>query len=312
MTRRFRSYLGRASLAVAITAAAAVAVPLSASAQGAAGTDIHLVALTLRDSGAVVGTPASITSRPGYDNQPAFTPDGRAVMFTSIRADAQADIYRYDLQTRGIARVTSTPESEYSATVMPGGRRISVIRVEADSTQRLWSFLADGTDPRLVLSDIKPVGYHAWANDTILALFVLGSPATLQVANARSGTARTLLGGIGRSIHRIPGSETISFVHKQSDSVWVIRKLVPASDSLVTLVRTLPRVEDYAWAPDGSILMAQGNRLFRWKAYPGSTGAATEWKEIAAFSDPTMQRLSRLAVSPRGDWVALVAAEPPR
>jgi hypothetical protein len=283
----------------------------AAGAQGAPGTDIHLIALTLGDSTAVVGAPLNITSRPGYDNQPSFTPDGRAVLFTSTRADGQSDIYRYDIATRGTTRVTSTTESEYSATVMPDGRRMSVIRVEADSTQRLWSFLLDGTDPRVVLRDIKPVGYHAWANDSVLALFVLGSPATLQVANARSGAARALVGGIGRSIHRIPGSGAISFVHKQSDSVWVIRRLDPATDAMATLVRTLPRAEDYAWAPDGSILMAQGNRLFRWKAAPGSTGAATEWKEIAVFSDAAMQRLSRIAVSPRGDWIALVAAEPP-
>lgn len=57
--------------------------------------------------------------------------------------------------------------------------------------------------------------------------------------------------------------------------------------------------------------MAQGNKLFRWKAFPGSTGAATEWKEVAAFSDPAMQRLSRLAISPGGDWLVIVGAEPP-
>lgn len=285
-------------------------IPALLGAQGAAGTEIHLLSLSLRDSSAAVGAPVNITARPGYDNQPSFTPDGRAVLFTSVRDDGQSDIYRYDIQSRATDRVTRTPESEYSATAMPDGRRMSVIRVEADSTQRLWSFAADGTDPRLVLRDIKPVGYHAWANDSVLALFVLGSPATLQVANARTGTARTLVGGIGRSIHRIPGTAAISFVHKQSDSVWVIQRLDPATDAMTTLVRTLARAEDYAWAPDGSILMAQGNRLFRWKAKPGSTGAVTEWVEIASFAQPELQRLSRIAVSPRGDWVALVAAEP--
>ena len=285
-------------------------VPGMSTAQGAAGTEIHLLSLSLRDSGAAVGAPLNITARPGYDNQPSFTPDGRAVLFTSVREDGQSDIYRYDIQSRSTDRVTRTAESEYSATVMPGGRRISVIRVEEDSTQRLWSFATDGSDPRLVLRDIRPVGYHAWANDSVLALFVLGSPATLQVANARTGAARTLVGGIGRSIHRVPGSGAISFVHKQSDSVWVIRRLDPATDAMTTLVRTLARAEDYAWAPDGSILMAQGNRLFRWKANAGSTGAASEWTEIASFAQPELQRLSRIAVSPRGDWVALVAAEP--
>jgi hypothetical protein len=121
-----------------------------------------------------------------------------------------------------------------------------------------------------------------------------------------------LASGIGRSIHRIPGSARISFVAKESDSVWVIRSVDPATDSVKTLVRTLPRVEDYAWAPDGSILMARGNRLYRWKPSGAGTGAATEWMEIAAFTDRAMQRLSRIAISPRGDWVALVAAEAPR
>ncbi len=287
-----------------------VVAPIIASAQGAAGTDIHLIPLSMRDSAVVVGTPVNVTARAGYDNQPAFTPDGRALLYTSIRGDAQSDIHRFDLTTRTTSRITSTAESEYSATVMPAANRMSVIRVEADSTQRLWSFLLDGTDPQLVLTDIKPVGYHAWANDSVLALFVLGSPATLQIANARSGVARTVARGIGRSIHRIPGTATISFVEKQSDSVWVIRRLDPATGAITTLVRTRPRVEDYAWAPDGSIYMADGNRLFRWKASPGSTGAVSEWKEVATFARPELQRLSRLAVSPGGDWLAIVASEP--
>ena len=41
-------------------------------------------------------------------------------------------------------RVTNTPESEYSPTVTPDGAHISVIRVEADGTQRLWRFTIDG------------------------------------------------------------------------------------------------------------------------------------------------------------------------
>ena len=33
-----------------------------------------------------------------------------------------------------------------------GGTRFSVIRVERDSTQRLWSFALDGSDPQLMLA----------------------------------------------------------------------------------------------------------------------------------------------------------------
>jgi dipeptidyl aminopeptidase/acylaminoacyl peptidase len=293
--------------------AALLVVASDADSQGAPSTDIHLLPLAISDGRVSVGTPVNITARSGYDNQPSFTPDGASILFTSVREDAQSDIYRYDIATRQTTRVTRTPESEYSATVVPDGRRMSVIRVEADSTQRLWSFAMDGSDPRVVLANVKPVGYHAWANDSTLALFVLGSPATLQVANARTGIARTVAAGIGRSIHRIPGGQTISFVHKVSPTEWWIRRLDPMRDSITALVSTLPRAEDYAWLPDGSALMASGNKLYHWSPPAAGTTTASDWQVIATFSEPGLQQLSRLAVSPRGDRVAVVSAEgPPR
>ena len=53
-----------------------------------------------------------------------------------------------------------------------------MIRVEldADKTQRLWQFNADGTrSAASCCENVKPVGYHAWADDHTLALFVLGA-----------------------------------------------------------------------------------------------------------------------------------------
>ncbi|HEV8234402.1 MAG TPA: hypothetical protein VGP84_07375, partial [Gemmatimonadaceae bacterium] len=150
-------------------------------------TDIFLAPVRIDRGQLVVGTPVNVTNRPGYDNQPSFTPDSRALLFTSVRADAQADIYRYELQTKSITRVTTTPESEYSATIFGDGSRFSVIRVEADSTQRLWSFRLDGTDPRLVFAGFKPVGYHAWVDSTTVAMFLLGRPNALVLADTRGG-----------------------------------------------------------------------------------------------------------------------------
>src|SRR5205085_2981521 len=122
----------------------------------------------------------------------------------------QTDIYRYDIASAATARVTDTPEGEYSPTVTPDGAHFSVIRVEAGGTQRLWRFTLDGRNPELVLEDVKPVGYHAWIDDHTLALFVLGQPATLQLADTRSGKASEVARGILRSIQRIPRGATIS------------------------------------------------------------------------------------------------------
>ncbi|HKW46060.1 MAG TPA: hypothetical protein VJN70_01390, partial [Gemmatimonadaceae bacterium] len=170
-----------ATLPASIVLAAAVAISVHAQA-GPPSTDIYLAPIKMAGGKITVGTPLNVTNRPGYDNQPSFTPDSRAILFTSVRGDAQADIYRYELRTKATSRVTTTPESEYSATVFGDGSRFSAIRVEADSTQRLWSFRLDGSDPRVVFESIKPVGYHAWVDSTTVAMFTLGRPNALVLA----------------------------------------------------------------------------------------------------------------------------------
>ena len=308
--------LASATQSVAIAAAQDTVVPsplppavspAAAAAAGPPGTEILLLPLHVRDGVVSLGAPANITARAGYDNQPSFTPDGRSVLYTSIRADGQADIYRYHPGSRRTTRVTATPESEYSATVMPGGRRISVVRVEADSTQRLWQMALDGTDFRLLLDRVKPVGYHAWGDPRTLALFVLGEPSTLRVADVRSGDARVVASSIGRSLHRIPGERAISFVRKRSADDWWIERLDLRSGRITPLARTLPGSEDYAWTPGGVALMAHGDSIYQW-----THGDRKGWRPVAAPTLDGLGRISRMAVSPTGTQLAIVAEEPPR
>lgn len=202
--------------------------------------------------------------------------------------------------------MTNTPESEYSPTVTPTGT-LSVVRVELDkdSTQRIWEFTADGRDPRLVLDAIRPVGYHAWADDHTLALFVLGQPATLQVADTKTGTARVVASDIGRSLQPIPGGHTISFVlrERSGDTTrLLIEELNPATGETRLLTPALAGGDeaDVAWTPDGTLLMARGDALYGWRR------GDTEWKQVAALDRLGLKRVSRIAVSPRGDRIALV------
>lgn len=255
-----------------------------------------------------VGTPLNITQRPGYDNQPAFLPDGSGIWYTAIGADGQADIYRYDFATSASVRITATRESEYSPTPIPGGRDFSVVRVELDSTQRLWAFAPDGTHPRLLLPGIKPVGYHAWLDSTTLALFVLGTPATLQLADLRTGASDTVARDIGRSPQRVPGRAAASVIWRQ-DSLHRVIAIVAAGDRVPRPVAPAPDgVDFHAWTPDGTLLAARGTQILRWDP----RGAA--WVPLADFAARGLHDITRLAVSPAGDRLAFVAIPdaPPR
>lgn len=286
----------------ALAGAAALAVP--GTAEGQAATDIYLLEIAEREGHILVlGAPTRATDRDGYDNQPAFTPDGAAVLYTSIR-DGQADTYRYEIRSGEIARVTRTAESEYSPTPVPGGGRFSVVRVERDSTQRLWSFADDGTDPRLVLEAVAPVGYHAWMDGTRLALFVLGEPPTLRLADTRRGTARVVARDIGRSIQPVPGRAAATFAQPIGDQWWV-RELDLDRREIRPVARMQGPDEYHAWTPGGALLGAHGTGIYQW--HDGGLG---RWRLVADLAEYGLGAVTRLAVSPDGRRLAVVVDRP--
>jgi hypothetical protein len=283
-----------------VASLASTAVPLPLAAQGAPGTDIYLVSMTSNRGVLSFGAVTNVTDRAGYDNQPSFLPDGSAILYASNRGD-QTDIYRYDIATRKTSAVAQTsPESEYSPTPMPEGNAFSVIRVEADSTQRLWKFNLDGSEPEVLLSNIMPVGYHAWGDAYTLGIFVLGSPATFQIADTRTGVGEIIAYNVGRSIQKVPNRHAISFTHRVPD-YWI--KEIDIDSRAVRPVVRLMESEFYAWTPDGSVLTGVGSKLFRWRPVGGSN-----WEEVADFSGAGLRGISRIAVSARGEWVAMVGA----
>lgn len=279
-------------------------------------TEIFLAALSSTGGKLTVGPPVNISASPGYDNQPSFTPDGAVILFTSARgatapgARPQTDIYRYHIASKQTTRVTDTPESEYSPTVTPDGAHISVIRVEADATQRLWQFTAEGQQPELVLTEVKPVGYHAWGDDRTLALFVLGQPPTLQIADRTTGKADVVAHRVGRSIQRIPGGG-ISFVTREAGAAGAPPLLTIVEMDLKTrLTRPLTRAvagaseADIAWTPDGTLLMAQGGTLYQWKR-------GGDWSPVADLGAMQLTGVTRMAISPKGDRIAFVSQPRP-
>jgi len=282
-----------------VAAIALCAISLSAQTPG---TDIWVV--PLGDSGGrlTLGTPRNLTARQGYDNQPSWSPRGEIIYYASTREDAQTDIWSIDVATGRATRVTTTsPESEYSPTVMPDGAALSVIRVERDSTQRLWRIPLDGSASSVILADVKPVGYHAWGSENTLGLFVLGNPATLQIADVRTGAARTVASAIGRGIAKMPGEDAISFVEKISEGEWWITEYRLETGAMRRIVRTMPGVEDYAWTPAGILVSARGSDVFAL--------ISGEWSMIGNLGEHGIQGITRLSVSPGGDAIALVARD---
>ncbi len=263
-------------------------------------TDIYLVGIAADQDGIqITSQPRNVTNRAAYDNQPFFLPDGQSFLYTCRQEDGQMDTCRYDLATQSVAKVTQTPEGEYSPTPMPDGKSFSVIRVESDGTQRLWKFTMAGTEPSLLLKDVKPVGYQAWGDASTVAMFILGEPPTLQVADIETNKVEKLEENIGRSLHKIPGQRAVSFVHKTTDEEWWIKRLDLTSRKASPIVKTLPGSEDYAWTPDGTLIMGKEDKLFSYRPERDQ-----DWQEVKGLTG--VVGITRITVSPKGDSLALV------
>jgi hypothetical protein len=289
----------------AIRRAATLVLLLTVGATAAdaqASTDIYVAPLHQAGRNVTVGAPVNVTHRPGYDNQPSFTPDGASLLYTAIGDDGQADSWMIRLAgATAPRRLTNTAIGVYSPTVMPDGRSFSVIRVEPDSTQRLWKFPLGGGEPALVLERVRPVGYHAWVDARTVVVYVLGNPSTLRVADVVTGDATPVASSVGRALVKVPHHAAVNFVQIVRDSGQFLAEYDVARRSVRRLGR-MPQGADYvAWTPAGALITAAGSRIYRW-----NDGA---WTVVADLASAGVRNISRLAISPGGDRLAFVAED---
>jgi len=281
----------------------------SAAVAGAPNTDIWLARLATKNGAVIVQPPLNLTRRDGYDNQPSFDARGRTIFYTrrapnallgNTGRDVQTDIWRYALDGSSHVPVTVTAESEYSTQVTAEGNAITVIRVERDSAQHLWRMplAAGGTAERLV-GRVKPVGYYAWVGPKVV-MFVLGSPATLQLMDTVSGRIDTIARDIGRGVKRVPGTSRVSFVQK-AGAQWFIEELDITTRVVTRLVTTLPRIDEYTWVDSTTLLAATGTTLQTW------TRGQSGWTVAADLAYAPLTDISRVTIDPTGTWLAFVA-----
>jgi Tol biopolymer transport system component len=233
------------------------------------------------------------------------------LLFAANHDGKQTDVFLFTRDNGRVSQLTNTPENENSPTYLPAGAGapggFSVVRSEMDKTQRLWRFNASGREPELILTDIKPVGYHAWVDAERVALFVLGEPNSLQLASVKTGKGEVAANGIGRSLHRVPGTRQVSFVHREASGEFWIKVIDVDSKKIEPLTKVVEGAtdRDMAWLPDGkTILMSGGTKVFSW------TRGASGWTEVFDAAAHSLGAVSRIAVSPKGDAVAIVVAEP--
>ena len=250
------------------------------------------------DGGITIQNLKNVSQSPFYDNQPSFLPDGSGFLYASIRPDESSlDIRQYNFDSDTNTWITDLPGGEYSPTVMPDQNYFSVIRSEPE--QLLWKIpLAEGEASVLVPNEI--IGYHTWYDESTLYTFVLSEPFTFVEFKLGDKIQREVIAeSPGRSIHKVPGKNEVSFVDKSDSTNWVVKTYSPGEQMFKTLVSTPEISEDMFWIDGETFLIGEGNNLMVWNEVAGYTGP------YKIFDDESGQ-ITRLALSPNRDKIALV------
>ncbi len=268
------------------------------------GSEIYLFDLNTKNGVVTLSNSINITNRKGYDNQPSFDAKNSLIYYSSFNESGRSDIKTYQYKTGETKFFTQTNEREYSPILTPDKQFISCIIQRDNNAQDLGKYPIKGGSP-VTLIDNLVVGYHAWIDESRLALFVLGEQSTLHLYQLGTKKDTILAKNIGRSLHQIPHTNAIGFIQKIVEKNGIIKKIDPDSYEITDITNIIPNHEDIAWTPDGNIISSDGEKILVF-----TPGIDNKWREAVINSGKEILKgITRIAISADGKKMAVVVSE---
>ena len=273
--------------------------------QSQTGTEIYLFHIQINDDQVILSNPQNITNHEGYDNQPNFHQTKPVIYYASINKEGRSDIKYYNYQTRETKNLTTTNEREYSPTQTPDGKFISCIIERDNGAQDLGKYPIEGGRP-VILKNEYLVGYHAWFDKSkLLAYVLLDDTGELHYIDLTTDEDLIITTKIGRSLHKIPAQNAMSFIDKSLPNNWQINKFDAVTKKVTTIASTLPTREDMCWTKNGMILMSD-----EFQIYFLNPEYSNEWKSVQIKGELTKNKgFTRLAINPENNLLAVVVTE---
>ena len=261
-------------------------------------TEIFLFDIESNNSKIEIKNGKNISENQGYDNQPSFL-DDRYIVFASTR-NGQTDIAKYDTRYGGRIWINFTEGGEYSPLKIPNKHEVSAVRLDKDGKQQLYAYsLSDGNSTDLINNLV--VAYYTWFDEhTIVSAVIEDEILNLYVTNLKDGTNTKYASNVGRSFHKIPNSDLVSFVSKTKENLWQIKAINPKTGKIKLIANTIKEVEDICWLDNKTLLSGKDNILYKLRLQRDNN-----WKKIADVSTNGITKITRLATNLTGTKLLL-------
>lgn len=167
--------------AVAEPEASAVATPeathprwLIPAALSLTGIIALVLVWNLKPAGPVRYRPIPLTSDPGWESHPSFSPDGQDIAYTWAPESERPAIYVQSIGSSPPRRLTTGPAAEASPAWSPDGRRIAFLRAISQKPGGALFVIPAGGGPETKIAELVGVSRLAWSADGQWLVFVDG------------------------------------------------------------------------------------------------------------------------------------------
>ncbi|WBX75190.1 nuclear transport factor 2 family protein [Tenacibaculum ovolyticum] len=267
-------------------------------------TEIHLFDISNKEGKYIISNGKNISNNEGYDSQPHFY-DDENILFASTRNN-QTDIIKYNTNTAEKSFINNTLNgSEYSPQRIPNSKNISAVRLDKDGLQRFYQYhLKTGKSKELIENLV--VAYPYWYDkNTLISSVIVNDTLELFVSYLKNKTNSSITKQTGRSIHKIPNSNLVSFMKKNGET-WEVWSLNPKTKETKKITSTRTR-EDICWLPNGTMLVANQNMILQFNLKKDE-----KWSVFHRFKDENINNISRITVNHNGNKLAIVAEVSPK
>lgn len=253
-------------------------------------TEVFLFDIEVTPSKIELKNAKNIANNEGYDNQPSFLNE-RYILFASTR-NGQTDIAKYDTRYDSKSWLNFSEGGEYTPLKHPSKNEISAVRLDTDGLQRLYSYNASNGESKELISDLV-VAYYTWYDEqTIVSAVIEEDNLNLYVNHLDDATNRKYVTNVGRSFHRIPNSNLVSFISKENENQWQIKSLNPETGVTKLIANTIKGVEDICWLDSKTLLTGKDSKLYKLRLQKDN-----DWKEVADLSSLKITQITRLVVN---------------
>lgn len=275
--------------------------PLFLVAQTNSNPEVFLIDTNFNPLGSEVSNFTNVSNNKGYDNQPSFQYD--VFILYSRNHNGQTDIYQYNIanKTNTLLNKTTTG-SEYSPQPIPNTHDVAAVRLDSTNLQRLYIYNVRSGESEIFIKNLQVAYFAFYDNTTVVSSVINGNDLDLVVSDLTKKTNDTIAEKVGRSIHKLPFSNNMSYTSINEEKNHDIYLLDMETLESFFVCQLPVGIEDFTWFDDERLIIGSGSKIYQYDLF-----GSQEWEVLADLTMYNIKNITRITVHPSGKKIAFVA-----